>query len=145
VVRKAIGGFDAAIIGPGSFFTSLMPTLLVHGVADRLRSVEGPIVLVTNLLTEGRGMHGFTAADAVTWIGRTINRPVDVVIANEGHPSEPVLARYRAENKEPLELGDVPKGCEVVTGSFWQSEIARHDRSRLSYAVWSVLSRRLFI
>jgi uncharacterized cofD-like protein len=144
-VHKAIGGFDAAIIGPGSFFTSLMPTLLVHGVAERLRAIEGPIILVTNLLTEGRGMHGFTAADSVAWIGRTINRPVDVVIANEGHPSEAVLGRYRDEHKEPLELGDVPKGCEVVTGGFWQSDIARHDRRRLSYAVWSVLSRRLFI
>jgi uncharacterized cofD-like protein len=144
-VSKAIGGFDAAIIGPGSFFTSLMPTLLVHGVADRLRAVEGPIVLVTNLLTEGRGMHGFTAADAVAWIGRTINRPVDVVIANEGNPSPAVLDRYGAEHKEPLELGNVPKGCEVITGDFWQSDIARHDRRRLSYAVWSVLSRRLFI
>jgi uncharacterized cofD-like protein len=144
-VRKAIGTFDAAIIGPGSFFTSLMPTLLVHGVAERLRAVEGPIILVTNLLTEGRGMSGFTAADAVAWIGRTINRPVDVVIANEGQPSAELLARYRAEHKEPLPLGDVPNGCEVVTGNFWQSGIARHDRRRLSYAVWAVLSRRLFI
>jgi uncharacterized cofD-like protein len=144
-VRKAIGTFDAAIIGPGSFFTSLMPTLLVHGVADRLRAVEGPIILVTNLLTEGRGMSGFTAADAVAWVGRTINRPVDVVIANEGHPSEEVLSRYHAEHKLPLPLGDVPKGCEVVTGNFWQFAIARHDRRRLSYAVWAVLSRRLFI
>ena len=47
--------------------------------------------------------------------------------------------------KEPLPLGDVPKGCDVVTANFWQSGIARHDRRRLSYAVWAVLSRRLFI
>jgi uncharacterized cofD-like protein len=144
-VRKAIDGFDAAVIGPGSFFTSLMPTLLVHGVADRLRAVEGPIILVTNLLTEGRGMHGFTAGDAVSWVGRTIHRPVDVVIVNEGYPSDEVLARYRAEHKEPLELGEMPKGCELVTGRFWQSDIARHHRRRLSYAVWAVLARRLFI
>ena len=90
-------------------------------------------------------MSGFTVADAVAWIGRTINRPVDVVIANEGHPSEEVLSRYRAEHKEPMQLGDVPKGCEVVTGDFWHYSIARHDRRRLSYAVWAVLSRRLFI
>jgi hypothetical protein len=44
-----------------------------------------------------------------------------------------------------MRLGDVPKGCEVVTGDFWQYSIARHDRRRLSYAVWAVLSRRLFI
>lgn len=142
-VRDAIGAFDAAIIGPGSFFTSLMPTLLVDGVAESLRSVRGPVILVTNLLTEGRGMSGFTAADAVDWVGRTIGRPVDVVITNEGHPSDQVLARYRAEQKEPLALGALPVGCEVVTGGFWHSDIARHHRGRLSYAVWAVLSRHL--
>ena len=144
-VHNAVGAFDAAIIGPGSFFTSLMPTLLVEGVAERLRAVSGPIILVTNLLTEGRGMSGFTAADAADWIGRTIDRPVDVVVANEGHPSTEALARYRAEHKEPLALGALAECCEVVTGNFWQSEIARHDRRRLSYAVWAVLSRRLLV
>ena len=61
-VRSAIEQFDAVIIGPGSFFTSLMPTLMVNGVADVLAGVKGPIIVVSNLLTEGQGMHGFTAA-----------------------------------------------------------------------------------
>jgi hypothetical protein len=30
-----------------------------------------------------------------------------------------------------------------VGGAFWTGEIARHDRKRLAYAVWSVLSGRL--
>jgi len=142
-VQAAIGSFDAVIIGPGSFFTSLLPTLLVNGVAEALAGVKGPIVLVTNLLTEGEGMNGFTAADEVSWVSRTIGRPVDVVIANEGHPSAIAVAKYAAEHKQPLALGQLPAGTEVVTGEFWRSEIARHDRQRLSYAVWSVLSRRL--
>ena len=49
------------IIGPGSFYTSLMPPLLVSGVAEALAQVKGPIILIANLLTEGRGMAGFTA------------------------------------------------------------------------------------
>ena len=142
-VKAAIGTFDAVVIGPGSFFTSLLPTLLVDGVADVLAGVKGPIVLVTNLLTEGQGMAGFTAADEVAWVSRTIGRPVDVVIANEGQPSADAIAKYATEHKHPLPLGQLPAGTEVVTGEFWRSEIARHDRQRLSYAVWSVLSRRL--
>src|SRR4029453_10427301 len=62
-VADAIRSFDAVIIGPGSFFTSLLPPLLVHGVREALADVRGPIVLITNLLTEGRGMEGFTAAE----------------------------------------------------------------------------------
>ena len=142
-VAKAIGEFDAVIIGPGSFYTSLMPIFLVRGVAEALAEMKGPIILIANLLTEGRGMLGFTAADAVARIEEATQRKVDVVITNMTCPSPQVLSRYAQEHKEPLAPGNLPAHCELVGGEFWTSEIARHDRLRLAYAVWSVLSQRL--
>ncbi len=142
-VAEAIRAFDAVIIGPGSFFTSIMPPLLVRGVKEALAEVPGPIVLIANLLTEGRGMAGFTAADAARWVSSAIERPVDVVIANSGRPSPEGLIRYAAEHKQPLEMGDLDPDTEAVLGRFWCTEIARHDRRRLAFAVWSVLSQRL--
>jgi uncharacterized cofD-like protein len=140
----AIEALDAVVIGPGSFYTSLMPILLVRGAAEAIHKVPGPIVLVTNLLTEGRGMWGFTAGEAVRQMGAVIGRPVDVVIINSTNPSHGTLSRYLAENKRPLERGDVPNTCEVVEGAFWSDDIARHDRRRLAQAVWAVLAKRLF-
>ena len=142
-VAKAITEFDAVIIGPGSFYTSLMPIFLVKGVSEALASMKGPVILVANLLTEGRGMAGFTAADAVAKIEDAIQRNVDVVITNRKWPSPQVLGRYSLEHKEPLESGKLPDHCELISGEFWASDIARHDRLRLAYALWSVLSRRL--
>jgi uncharacterized cofD-like protein len=142
-VSSAIAGFDAITIGPGSFYTSLMPIFLVRGVTEALKRMRGPVILVTNLLTEGEGMTGFTAADAVARIEQAIDRQVDVVVMNTKWPDEDVLARYAVEHKEPLQAGQLPDHCEQVTGEFWTSEIARHDRRRLAYAVWSVLARRL--
>src|SRR5579862_5525257 len=104
-VTKAIGEFDAAIIGPGSFYTSLMPIFLVRGVAEALKAMPGPVILVANLLTEGRGMAGFTAADAVSRIEEAIARPIDVVITNTKWPNSKVLGRYALEHKEPLASG----------------------------------------
>ncbi len=144
-VADAITGFDAVVIGPGSFFTSLMPILLVKGVAEALRQVAGPIVLIANIVTEGRGMQGFTVADAVRNVNEAIGRPVDVVLVNEGYPSADALDRYVAEHKELLGVGDVPQGCEVITGQFWQGAIARHARRRLSYVVWNVIAQRLLV
>ena len=143
-VSDAIQSFDAVVIGPGSFYTSLMPILLVRGVAEALRVASGPLVLVTNILTEGRGMKGFTAGEAVRRVGEAVGRPVDIVIANDAAPSTEALARYASEEKELLPIGDVPKQCQVVSGDFWQGQIARHERRRLAYAVWSVLGQRLF-
>jgi uncharacterized cofD-like protein len=142
-VAKAIAEFDAVFIGPGSFYTSLMPIFLVRGVADALAQMRGPVILIANLLTEGRGMTGFTAADEVTWLEEAIQRKIDVVITNMKWPSPPILGRYALEHKEPLAPGQLPAHCELVAGEFWTSEIARHDRLRLAYAAWSVLSRRL--
>jgi uncharacterized cofD-like protein len=142
-VADAIRSFEAVIIGPGSFFTSLLPPLLVRGVKEALADVRGPIILIANLLTEGHGMEAFTAAEAVRWVERAIGRPVDVVIANTSRPSDDALKNYAAEHKAPLELGRFDPSIDVVLGPFWKTEIARHDRRRLAFAVWSVLSRRL--
>jgi hypothetical protein len=66
-----------------------------------------------------------------------------VVVVNTARPSERTLARYHAEHKRPLELGDLPDACELVAGEFWCGEIARHERRRLAQAVWAVLAGRL--
>lgn len=140
---EAIGRADAIIIGPGSFYTSLMPPLLVEGVAEAIAQVRGPVVFVANLLTEGRGMEDFSAGEAVLRIRAAIGRGVDTVIFNTSRPGADVLERYAAEHKRPLALGEVPPETEVVQGQFWTGSIARHQRRRLAYAMWGVLARRL--
>jgi 2-phospho-L-lactate transferase/gluconeogenesis factor (CofD/UPF0052 family) len=120
-----------------------MPIFLVRGAAEAIRSVAGPVILVTNLLTEGRGMWEFTAGEAVSRLSDAIGRPIDVALINTARPRAEALGRYRAEHKAPLDIGAVPAYCEVVTGEFWCRDIARHDRRRLAHAVWAILARRL--
>src|SRR6516164_10437783 len=113
-VAQAIAGFDAVTIGPGSFYTSLMPIFLVRGLAEAIANMKGPVILVANLLTEGRGMRGFTAADEVAWIERAIERRIDVVITDNAWPDQTVLDRYAVEHKQPLQTGLLPAYCEEV-------------------------------
>ena len=142
-VDAAIRKFDAVLIGPGSFYTSLMPIFLVGGVREALHEVRGPVILITNLLTEGSGMNGFTAGEAVRQIAEVTGRCVDVVIHNTAGPSADVLDRYATEHKRPLQLGTLPANCELIEGDFWCDDIARHDRRRLAYAVGLAIGKRL--
>jgi uncharacterized cofD-like protein len=142
-VDRAIRRFDAVVIGPGSFYTSLLPIFLVSGVREALADVRGPVVLISNLLTEGSGMSGFTACDAARQLADAIGRPIDVVVQNTAGPADDVLARYAQEQKHPLALGQLPENCELVEGDFWLGDIARHDRRRLAFAVWLALAKRL--
>jgi uncharacterized cofD-like protein len=118
-VDEAIRKMDAVLIGPGSFYTSLMPIFMVDGVSDALKEVKGPVVLIANLLTEGSGMNGFTAGDAIRQISAAIDRPIDTVIQNTAGPSADVLERYATEHKRPLQLGTLPGECELIEGDFW--------------------------
>ncbi len=144
-VAEVIRSLDAVVIGPGSFYTSLLPIFLVQGCREALGAVRGPILYIANLLTEGSGMEGFTAAEAVSQVARAIGRPVDVAIVNVEAPNGGVLERYAREDKAPLPIGEMPAGCEVVEGVFWRGVIARHDRRRLRAAVWAVLASRLLL
>jgi len=143
VVANTIAELEAVVIGPGSFFTSLMPIFAVNGVPDALARARGPVILIANLLTEGDGMKGFTAGDAVRLIEQAAGRPVNAVVFNEARPADDVLARYADEHKHPLELGTLPASCSLVSGRFWRKEIARHDRLRLAHALWAVLATNL--
>jgi uncharacterized cofD-like protein len=142
-VADAIRSLDAVVIGPGSYFTSLLPIFLVEGCREAVAAVKGPVVFIANLLTEGRGMAGFTAADAVSRLEAAIDRPVDVVVVNTEMPAQVVLDRYAREHKAPLPTGTLPLHCDVIEGGFWTGSIARHDRGRLTAAVWAALAERL--
>jgi uncharacterized cofD-like protein len=142
-VADAIRSLDAMIIGPGSFYTSLLPIFAVQGCREAIAAVQGPVICVTNLLTEGRGMTGFTAGHFTSRVAEAIGRPVDVALFNVGSPRGEVLDRYAAEHKAPLQLGTLPAGCELVEADLWRGAIARHDRRRLRAAIWTILSRRL--
>ena len=138
---RAIRSLDAILIGPGSFFTSLLPIFAVDGCREAIADMRGPIIHIANLLTEGRGMSGFTAGEATTRLALAIGRPIDAVVFNDKPPKEDVLWRYAREHKAPLALGELPYGCELIAGGFWGGPIARHDRARLRSAVWAALAR----
>lgn len=49
---QAIHQADLIIIGPGSFFTSLMPLLLLYEIAAALRECKAPMIYIGNLAKE---------------------------------------------------------------------------------------------
>ncbi|GMV22120.1 MAG: putative gluconeogenesis factor [Acidimicrobiia bacterium] len=142
-VAAVISRLDAVIIGPGSFYTSLLPIFLVDGCREALAAMEGPIVYVANLMTEGQGMQDFTVACAVERLEAAIGRQVDVVVHNINPPDGEIRERYAKEHKAPMSLGALPSHIELVEGRFWLGTIARHDRRRLRAALWAVLAKRL--
>lgn len=58
---EAIHAADMVTLGPGSWFTSVLPHLQVPALADALRETSARRVVVLNLVSEPGETHGFTA------------------------------------------------------------------------------------
>ena len=80
---SAILNADLIIVGPGSLYTSLLPNLLVGGLADAIQASRAPTFYVCNVATERGETDGFSASDHVHTIESHIGRDLfDLVLCN---------------------------------------------------------------
>lgn len=101
--RKAIIDSDIIVIGPGSWFGSVIATLLVTGVAEAIKeAISRPvnpakIVCVVNLFTTVED-HGFKLSDFLRFIhGYLDGVLIDVCIFNSMRPSQDVIDSYESK------------------------------------------------
>ena len=101
-VVDAILSADFIIIGPGDLYTSLVPSLLVNGVAQAINRSPAKLIYVTNIMTKGAETRNYTVCDFLaTLCEYGIARKFDhVVVAASDIPKE-LIHKYReAEHAE---------------------------------------------
>ena len=59
---EAISEADLILLGPGSLYTSVIPNLLVNGVADAIRASHAQKFYICNIMTQDGETEGYTAA-----------------------------------------------------------------------------------
>lgn len=104
---QAISEADLILIGPGSFYTSLMPILLLEDMDQALRRTPAPVVFIGNL-----GKELSTAAASLS-LGQTLDimeqrigkRIVDAVVV--GPQTDVSEITDRVVIQEPLEAVDI--------------------------------------
>lgn len=78
---------DQIVLGPGSLFTSVLPPLLVPGVAEALRAAKGLKVYVCNVAAPPGETADFDAAAHLTALFAHLgDSVVDVMVAHSGRP-----------------------------------------------------------
>jgi uncharacterized cofD-like protein len=81
---EAIAAADLVVIGPGSLFTSLLPSLLLPDICDAVRAATAPCLYVANVATQVGETEDYALLDhleAVT--GHVGEGIIDVVLAND--------------------------------------------------------------
>ncbi|GGD10682.1 uridine diphosphate-N-acetylglucosamine-binding protein YvcK [Franconibacter pulveris 1160] len=117
---QAIGEADLLIIGPGSFYTSLIPLLLVEDLAQALRRTPAPMVYVGNLGREqSAAADNLPLEEKLAVMEQYVGKPVvDAVVV--GPQIDVSGVKNRIIVQQPLEATDIPH---------------RHDRHLLRIAL----------
>jgi uncharacterized cofD-like protein len=141
---QAIQEADIILIGPGSVYTSVVPNLLVPGMAEALTETDCPKVYICNVMTQVGESESFTAAEHVIAIEANLPRRVfDYVVVNDHLPSESTLQRYRVSHQDFV-APDVDRIKEMnlkpITGNFIsESDYVRHDPFHVAARIMEIL------
>ena len=131
-VLAAIAHADAITLGPGSLFTSVVPNLLVEGIAKAIRSSTAVKAYFVNLMWQPGETTNFTASDHIGAIHRHAGgKLLDYAVVNTSEIGPALRRRYARKESAPVEA-DFDKigamGVNVVCGDFVQeSGLVRHN------------------
>lgn len=153
---NVIKSADLVVLGPGDFYTSILPNVVVEGVANAINKSKSKIVYVLNLMTKFGQTVGFKASDFIIELEKYLHQKPDVVIVNNYKkiPTE-IIEKYKQENAVLVEddLNDFNKDgkmkiirANIVSDEFYEKSksdklvrsLLRHDPEKLARAVLSV-------
>jgi uncharacterized cofD-like protein len=135
----AIREANVITIGPGSLFTSLLPPILVSGVADAIAASRAVKIFVCNLMTQPGETDGFTPRHHLEFIRQYAPEiDFDYAIVNDHPISDSQLRKYADEGAEQIGVhGSISpatiEGGEIVYGNLLDDgDKVRHDPHKLA-------------
>ena len=141
---EAIRTADAVILGPGSLYTSILPNLLVDGMAETLRRSRAVKIYICNVMTQPGETDGYTASMHVKAILEHVGKGiVDYVLVNSGAISGKMREKYASQGSYPVEvdrealnrLGVGFVQADIMSGS----DAGHHDPIKLREAVMKMI------
>ena len=140
-VLESIAEADMVILGPGSLYTSVIPTLLVNGVSDAVRKSRAKKIFVCNVMTQPGETDGYSAIDHIKALEEHAGmKIVDYCVVNTGRMREDVLKRYAEDRQTPVSFDErdfAEHGIKLIEADMHLDNalIARHNPDILAKTI----------
>lgn len=146
-VLDAIRKADAIVLAPGSLYTSIIPNLLVDGVAEAIRQSSAAKIMVCNLMTQPGETDGYTASDHLRAIESYLGAGVIQIVIGDNNDGRIRSKKYldaksqwvKFDHEELMARGVAPvktSMAEIRDGKI------RHDSAKLGSVIANLLQAR---
>jgi len=143
---------DLIVFGPGGLYTSLIPNLLVDGIAKALRETKAEKVFIVNLMNKRGQTTGFKSSDYLKKITKFIGKDVfDLILVNKTKPTKELIEVYAKEGgmvENDIKNGRViladllsAKKNEIVKGDTFAAHrnLIRHDHEKIAEELMKIV------
>ncbi len=136
--REALLESDVIVIGPGDFYTSIVPALLSKGIRKAFQDSQAKIVYVANIMTKKWETTHYELPDFIENIERYSGDILDYVLVNSGEISQELVDKYKQEEwKKPVKLKAeqdyISRRFKIIEEDFVnESDVVRHDPIKLA-------------
>ncbi|WP_293172341.1 gluconeogenesis factor YvcK family protein [Oceanithermus sp.] len=138
-VLRAVERAEVVVLGPGSLFTSVIPSFLPPELRSALQRTQARLVYVVNVMTEPGETDGMDAYAHYKAVAEHLGRRPEVVLVHRAPLDPQALERYAREGQHPVSYEPAPfeaDGVRVVEGDFAHAgSLIRHDPEKLARAL----------
>lgn len=144
-VLEAIQEADCIIIGPGSLYTNVIPSLLVNGVSKTIKESKALKLYISNIMTQPGQTDNYSLSEHIDTIIAHAGREImDYCICDTGEVVPEYVKKY---NKEGSELVEYDKEKVKKTGikliardlSCIEDEKIRHDSDKIARTIIEIV------
>ncbi len=131
---RAILNADLIVLGPGSLFTSLLPNLLIPGIADAIRASDVPKIYIANVATQLGETDGFSLEDHVRALENHLGAGFFSHILANDNLAHPLPASWTINLVNPQNADKIAYGL-VRADVIDVEKPWRHDPQKLAQAL----------
>ena len=131
---QAILEADYIIYGIGSLYTSILPNLIIEGIAKALKQSEAKKIYICNAMSQSGETDYYSLEDHVqAIIDHTFPEAIDIVFAHNNIISPQILARYELMGSFPILVKEQNHDyrllyCDMLS---FENQLIRHDSEKI--------------
>lgn len=146
---------DYIILGPGNYYCSIIPNLIVGGAKETIKKSKAKIILPVNLTNKLEHTLGWKASDYVRDVEKFIGRKVDIILINDKKPTPAQVKKYELEEGKGVIVEDDLKDKRVVRAALLSTKMVkpqngdtieavrgliRHDSKKLAEVINKIIT-----
>ncbi len=154
--KNALLKADYIVLGPGNYYCSVVPNLLVDGFKETVAESKAKIIFPVNLTNKQEHTGKWKVSDYVQDIEKYLGKKVDFILVNNEAPSKQQVERYKLEEGAGVLVEDDLQDKRVVRASLLSPIVfdkskedvipstkgfIRHDSEKLAECIEKIMKK----